>query len=786
MLLLEERALLTSYPNVGANPIPLNPIPNAASAAFYRTQESGYYPDGTLVSDPVVDAGKATVAGQAYNLKKLANIQDDFIDFGGNRYVVYSAVPQVMAIDYAYQLTGRYYDQADLDTRAFDFPSTAPRTINDGRPTTYAARPSVSNDTKDYVYVTTPAAGAGLYIPNLPSAGAHDGLTDNVYWTVDPYLDTAGYSPAGPTYHLEPYGWAVDARTVDDSIYIYDLDSDGLTSSGTTFLPPNPTAPPHQTPPPAINPTKPFNTWLHLIQGHDANKNAWWPLLHPAIANVKTWPFPSPNWTYDPATLDGGIYFPYQPQPGFQSNTVRYYTPSGSWNLVENTTGLYVRSDGSVELPADPKTDKPLPLVTQTWDGYQRFTAINSLPGRVVPSTMDQYPGSEVYFAGNAFLPGMAGVWSAVKDYTVFDGKSTGTASDQLSYRRPDTWLGLAGDAVAEAMQWADAPVDGNPTEPGGQANKPYIADVSDQLGTYSARVENSNSMMVAELPSLIAGQLFDVSLWVDTGKGFEQVATLGSRWEPWSLSPDGKWVGRPWVDGLGSVVPTITVPKNPSTFPNDLQFAISTSIAKDASGTGTWDSRNRTIDWDTVRAHATGDANELNAYPEFYSLTATTTNPTYKFLLTFTEPAPRAPNPRAGIRPIREATDRLEGSVHALAQALLADPNRSALRFGSREFLQQANSYQLETRALVSSALHNRDLDRTARRDLAHIRSDAKALAAHVRDSAHRLAEPGTGPILARSQLRRLGRVVDRFSNRIDTTADPGGTPARPANRMA
>ena len=752
---LEGRELLTVYPNVGAYPIPMNPNPPSGTGAFYQTQASGLNADGSTVANPVVAAGTQTLDDVTYQLKALQT--GSTITFGGNPYTVYSAVPDPMTIASAYNHTARYYDNGELAGGQIDFASTAPTSLNGGNPTALSSSPATSPYTNDYVYVTQPASGAGIFIPNLPGTGKNDGLTANVYWTNDPYIGQPGYSPNGPSYHLEPYGFALDPRVVNEPIFFYNLTPDGSASTGQTFLPANV---PNQ---PATNPEPPFNTWLHLVQGQDHQGVNWRTDFATAVNNLigqNNWPFPYASWTYNnnPSAPAGGIYFPYQPQPGFQSNTLRYYTPSGSWDELENTSGLFVRQDGSIELPADPATGQPIPLVTQTWDSSQRFSILN-LTSRLVPSTVDEYPGNEVYFAGNAYLPGQAGVWTSFKNYTVFD-------SNGLSYRRPDTWLGLQGDSADAVQRWDYAVVNGANTEPGGQANKPFIMDASNQNGQITAQFQDSNSMMVAELPSSVSAKLYDATYYVDTGSGYVKVATLGQTWQPWSLSGTGQWQNTPWQTGYGSVVPSLTVYQNQ--LPSDVTVAITTSI-------GTWNSGGRTIAWNTVRNWQAGDANAVGQAPEFFTVNATTTNTNYKFLVvltdasgtTLTGPAGRAPTAvldysAVGFR--SAAVDQIHSALNALP------PGRQAAG-DLHDLAVTALAYRRNIDTLTSLIRHRpRDVP-DFRRDLttsARVRIATQAMTADIRRTSEFLLRRDLPIVRTRFVLHQLEARINRYTNRV------------------
>ncbi len=173
-----------------------------------------------------------------------------------------------------------------------------------------------------------------------------------------------------------------------------------------------------------------------------------------------------------------------------------------------------MRADGTIELPAVNAASswRYAPVVTQTWDASQRYTVLNLTDGPV-PSTYDDYPGAEYYLPGNLYLPGRAGVVTAYVDYLVQD-------SNGLSHRETDLWMGLKNDTVKDMLFWADAPVNDLATEPGGQANKPYMFGASTYLAsgtrTYYCRLQSSNSFLIARLPqsAVTASSTTPLSIW--------------------------------------------------------------------------------------------------------------------------------------------------------------------------------------------------------------------------------------------------------------------------------
>ncbi|RJR40958.1 MAG: hypothetical protein C4567_10185 [Deltaproteobacteria bacterium] len=577
---------LADYPNVGPYPTPMG-------NAFQ--QQGAYNADGTLAANPVIDAGAVKKNGIAYSLRKLTT--GDTLTFNGTVYTVYSAIPNFMTIDQAYRQTAAQYDPQALENIDFVIPAT----LNRGRRTAVSAAASLSPYTNELAYLTQPSTDAQYFIPNLcNAAGKHNGLTEHIFWTVDAYKGQPGYQPNGPGYHLTGYGWAQESQEVNQPFAIYQLPMDGGGPCGTQLVQAAAT---------------PFNYWLQLFSNQGNVKTS----CYNAITGLATYPFPDPVW------LKNGIYTHFHPMPGFQRNLLRYYTAWGSFNLLNNTSGLFVRNDGSVELPAyhNGRAYKFYPLVIQNWDATQRYTVINQT-NNVIPLSLTDYPGQEKYFASNTFLPGKAGVLPAYKNYQVYD--NTG-----LEPRQPDLFVGLKGDSPQDVMFWDQAPT-GNPpvaTEPGGQANKPYMmgADSSIRGGvmTHSCRLQSANSFFVARLgKAQLQGKLYQAEIYVDPqGDGnWELVARLSYRWKPWTISDAGAWEASP--DNLGAGVPSISA-VNPN-YMNLINTSVGTS----------WSAAGRAMGW-TGRLYQTGDANSLGAAPQIYTISLSFNNlPNVRCLVVF------------------------------------------------------------------------------------------------------------------------------------------------------
>jgi uncharacterized protein with beta-barrel porin domain len=606
--------------------------------------------DGTNSNNPVIAAPATDPVQQLYGSTHQINLlsSQNTITFKGNQYTVYSAVPQDMTISYAYQNVSptntKYYDPASLTN--IDF--TIPTTINGGNSTALATTqpptaPSVSPYTGEKVYLTTPPTDSNslFFIPNLPNnSGGHSGLTANIYFVGDPFIGKPGYMPSTTSwpngkYHLTPYGWASNPTFVNQSYFVQLLNNTGGQTTGTTVVSASP----------------PYNFWKHTIQGSDASVSNLATQIMNAVQGDASYPFPpgiSPplqpgqvqpflNWlyTYNSTTSTytmNGIYLHVQPQPGFQRNLLRYYTAWGAVDVYNQASDLFVRSDGTIELPAVNTSSDPTnptwtyaPVVTQTWDGSQRYTLLNLTSGKV-PSTYDDYPGYEYYLPGNVYLPGQAGVVTSYVNYLIQD--NTG-----LTARQTDLWLGLQGDSANDILFWADAPVSGSPTEPGGQGNKPYMFGASTYLQNstwnYNLRLQSSNSFCVARLASTdLAGKLYDASFYADlnNGKGYQKAATITYQWQPWTINDtNGKW--KTSTDSYGAGV-------------MQLKFAdtLGGQVGVTSSNTQSWDAGARVMTWSN---QANVDPSQLSQYNNSltgllyeYFATGTTSDANTKYLI--------------------------------------------------------------------------------------------------------------------------------------------------------
>ena len=592
----------------GTKPAPMNPQdqPN-----LYYYKYSGYNLDGTLTANPVI-AATAPLDVKArfprypdFVFKKLTSgdqiaITNPAIAPPGS-YTVYSAIPVNMTLAGAYQSTKQYYptvptpsdtpDQPfwhlwndlffsggwpiEIEGEAPDSPTNtqtlpgfvadygtklnnhrvAPDTLNGGNPyDLHGLTATGSNATDDQVKVVA----SGYYLPYVTdsSAGTHNEITGNVAWTIDFRMNSRASFPWGDAYHMLPYGWALDPKTCNQALTIHNLQKNGGADR---------TVDPFKATSTLAEAAQPFNFWLKLI-GHQkcqyksvVGVNVYFPagiysdlvlghIQQMIDDNSVGYPFPKPDW------LANGAFMPLQPQPGFQRNLIRWYTAWGAFNLLNNTSDLFVRNNGDVEIPLRPD-GHAIPLVSQTWTD-QKYLIFNKTD-QPIPSTTDTYPGEELYLTGNTYFPNLPGIMNCYKQYMIWD--LTSFQSHKLTARVPDNWLGLKGDTPVEVMDWADA----NGTEPGGQANKPYMYSVMvDEINQISIMFESANSVPVAkQSASSVAQKLYAAKLYVDNGAGYQLLAVFDCRWRAQVLNNES---GRPvWQasgpDKLGAVVPEIT-----------------------------------------------------------------------------------------------------------------------------------------------------------------------------------------------------------------------------------
>lgn len=516
-----------------------------------------YNIDGSLKTNPCKYVGQTTVNNEAFELRTLTT--NNTLAVNGDTYTVYSVVPDTMTIDYAYQNATPYYIPTDTN-----IPAVVKNTgkVNTGSKSGISSTASASAyGAGEPVYVAQNAAGSGYFIPNLANGRNADGtytdrygVTEHVTWTVDPYVNNSTYNPPTLKNHSLSYGWAYPSTELQQEIDWNKMNNSDLNADGNPLaLKTGVTNSLLQTVSGAFNPAL-FTNYVNATLGNLASGvNSPW--------NIQA----TPTW------LNFGAFINLQPYPGFQRNLRREYTPVGAWTLPNNTCDLFMRGDGSVEVPSavsNGQATQPYPLVSQTWID-QMFTVIN-LTNAPIPQVNDQYPGEEAYYLGNTYLP----VTSAFKGAGVLtrwthypnmmrwkNAQGLGSWPDE---RDADAWLGLRGDAMKDTMAWnqGDHPNDLGWYENGAQARKPYMIGAGDIISAamqhdYTMRLEHSNTFFwyqVASSDSSLS-KMYKATLWIDPGDGtYRKVATVWNEWMAWSFNYTS--VGNPyrWVKQVSTL----------------------------------------------------------------------------------------------------------------------------------------------------------------------------------------------------------------------------------------
>lgn len=498
---------------VGFVPDVTSQVPNPPS--------STYNPDGTRVDCP---ASSTTGANYTYPeltgpeatvkfVRKQLNGSGcasgiTFPSAGGTVYTVYSTVPERMTIAYGYANPYPYFDQSQLPnwSNGTVVPPNVNASINCGSASATTTGVSQTGDNTPVLLAVNNSSEcqqwSQFYIPYLPNSKSqnglsdvdHKGLTENIVWNTDEYVQIGNDPNFYPQLqHLFQYGWAFDPRNVGQTIAWNALNNTGANGPAQNLL--------------AILPGQPNssgNSLMWTVQGkywcntpvqcttQDFTK------IRQLLPQYPEYPFPDPTtW------LQNGAFVPYQPMPGFQRNLLREYTPSGSFTILNNSSGLYVRKDGSVEFPVD-RNGLAYPAVVQTWDGDQQFVALNLTNGAIT-AVNDNYPGDEVYYLGNTFLPNQAGVitrwsyypWTALATNGQFlPFYLNGTVKHTFDQRASDGWLGMKDDLPEDAIAWNDGSQVGqiNPFWIGGQARKPYMFGADEQFGDMAQVQKNKNT----------------------------------------------------------------------------------------------------------------------------------------------------------------------------------------------------------------------------------------------------------------------------------------------------
>jgi len=456
---------------------------------------------------------------------------------------------------------------------------TVPHTLNSGKPfdlNTLPKENSLGANTSDNTPEQVKVVKSGYYLPYVIDNNftQHNILTDNVVWTTDIRMDFRTAIPNSETAHLLPYGWALDAGDANSSLSVYQLKADGGSNHGTTVL---------------GNDSQPSNSFMKIFTNNPCQykvadksfpKGQYRTMAYNYIKNTLMagggpgYPFPDPVW------LQNGTFSPMQPMPGFQRNLIRWFTPFGSFNLINNTSDLFIRANGDVEIPVQ-ANGMPYPLVVQTWTD-QKYVILNNCD-EPIPSSTDTYPGGEIYLAGNTYFQHAAGIMTSYKSYMFYDGDSF-THNNALTPRTPDNWLGLRGETMSAVMNWADA----NNTEPGGQADKPYMYAVNVHPdGTSFLEFKHANSAPVA-IQSNNNGNLYNAKIYIDQdgASGYQLLVTFTCVWQQMTLQPGTNNIPI-WTastdPGQGAIVPGIK--DFDSAFASQLGFGLNAFAGTGISG---------------------------------------------------------------------------------------------------------------------------------------------------------------------------------------------------------
>jgi hypothetical protein len=119
--------------------------------------------------------------------------------------------------------------------------------------------------------------------------------------------------------------------------------------------------------------------------------------------------------------------------------------------------------------------------------------------------------------------------------------------------------LGLRGETMSAVMNWADA----NNTEPGGQADKPYMYAVNVHPdGTSFLEFKHANSALIA-IQSNNNGNLYNAKIYIDQdgASGYQLLVTFTCVWQQMTLQPgtNNAPVWKASADpGQGAIVPGI------------------------------------------------------------------------------------------------------------------------------------------------------------------------------------------------------------------------------------
>ncbi|HPZ09549.1 MAG TPA: carboxypeptidase-like regulatory domain-containing protein [Candidatus Eremiobacteraeota bacterium] len=574
-------------------PTPTPALTAMSDSAFQK--QNLYNQDGSLKSNPVIDAGTINIHGSNYIRKKLSH--DDSITFNGTNYPVYGSIPEIMTVKHAYTTAdaGEYFDPV-MSGLVDGYMASGK--INNGKESVKSGETTVSAwDPNEKVYLVNNESGFEYYLPYLP------GITDNVALVTD-YVNGQGSSVG--VNHMFPFGWAFDSKFITFNIDWQGVDSSYNGGVGSV-----------------INVKSNIKNYIIETANLDPNTE---------ISKITKGNSDNCSYCPDPARwLTKGVFMPIAPVPGFQRNLLRKYTRAGTWILNTHTSDLFVRRDkGGVELPVYDNSNI-YPLVIQTWEN-QNYTLLNKTDS-LVSGVITSYPGNEAYYTNNVFFQNSAGVITVANNYFI-------QGIGGLTSRETDGWLGFKGDSPMQTMQWDKGE---NNADYGGQANKPYMfggSNSSKSSGTkYSCNLKHSNSFLVNRVAkNKIKDKMYSVHYYADIGdgKGYQEVFYISYEWKAldvdkttckWKAATDGKGT---WVPKAVLMMKNGENPVNPFVGPGGTDIHVIRFKATGWSGTNV-------VAWGATSDQFTVKENVENGEIYTYVASGSSNNPAVKFLLVLT-----------------------------------------------------------------------------------------------------------------------------------------------------
>jgi hypothetical protein len=313
-----------SYPHISDYPTAMN---QGAISDYYWTL-SDYGPNGVYLPYPMVkvgtyETGTSDSMVNTYDQYTLQSKGDSStsptLTFAGTSYPIYCNVPQIMNVANAYTLA---------TARSSTLFNTGSALLNGLPPLNVENQLSmIAVASKGNPNEMAWLANAHGWLPNLP------GITDYVAFTPDMALLDALFNDGDVDAGMVALGWGYQSDHSVAPLVAYQVSSEGsvlLDVNGTKSYVPDQA-----------------NSLLALIRGqYNVNDAIAFMTGAGAYSTAQEqYPFPAPQW------LTQGAYFDVTPYCGFRRNLIRWYTPFGGYGLLNNTSGLFVRRDGSVEVP---------------------------------------------------------------------------------------------------------------------------------------------------------------------------------------------------------------------------------------------------------------------------------------------------------------------------------------------------------------------------------------------------------------------------------------------------